>query len=162
MVRNLGELGINLQKIVKRLLANQDLLKLLYYTDKDPLSGTDLTEKQIKDEIFHKLVKIIPRVGPKETAASIISLRVVRGSTISENAEFRHLSLGIEVFVPLTQWVIKSDNLRPFLIMGEIQKSLCGKNINGLGKISGGDFSLNFLTDEISCYEMTFDITDYE
>ena len=162
MVRNLGELGINLQKIVKRLLANQDLLKLLYYTDKDPLSGTDLTEKQIKDEIFHKLVKIIPRVGPKETATSIISLRVVRGSTISENAEFRHLSLGIEVFVPLTQWVIKSDNLRPFLIMGEIQKSLCGKNINGLGKISGGDFSLNFLTDEISCYEMIFDITDYE
>ena len=36
MVRNLKELGPNLQKIVNRLQANQDLLKLLYYNDKDP------------------------------------------------------------------------------------------------------------------------------
>ena len=46
--------------------------------------------------------------------------------------------------------------------MGEIQKSLCGKKINGLGKISGGDFSINFLTEEISCYEMSFDIMEYD
>jgi hypothetical protein len=43
--------------------------------------------------------------------------------------------------------------LRPFSILGEIQKSLEGKTINGLGKIEGGDFSLDFLTDEISAYE---------
>jgi hypothetical protein len=30
-VRNCAELGENLQKIVKRLLANDDLVKLLYY-----------------------------------------------------------------------------------------------------------------------------------
>jgi hypothetical protein len=36
--------------------------------------------------------------------------------------------------------------------MGEIQKSLNGKTINGLGKIKGGDFFLNFLTEEISAY----------
>jgi hypothetical protein len=34
-VRNCGELGINLQKICSRLLANDDLLKLLYYTETD-------------------------------------------------------------------------------------------------------------------------------
>ena len=34
--RNLDELGVNLQKIVTRLQSNQNLLKLLYYTDKDP------------------------------------------------------------------------------------------------------------------------------
>jgi hypothetical protein len=38
-IRNYGELGIILQKIMNRLLANQELLKLLYYTDKDPLNG---------------------------------------------------------------------------------------------------------------------------
>jgi hypothetical protein len=37
-VRNCRDLGENAQKIMKRLLANQKLLKLLYYTDKDPLS----------------------------------------------------------------------------------------------------------------------------
>ena len=41
--RNLSDLGLNLQKIVSRLQANQNLLKLLYYTGKDPLSEADLT-----------------------------------------------------------------------------------------------------------------------
>lgn len=162
MVRNLGELGINLQKIMNRLQENQQLLKLLYYTDKDPFSHEDLTPEQIKSEVFEKLIKIVPRVGPKETAKSIIALRVVRGRTNAENDEFQNITLAIEVFVPLTQWFIKDTNLRPFCIMGEILKSLNHKRINGLGEISGGDFSINFLTEEISCYEMSFNIIDYE
>ena len=72
------------------------------------------------------------------------------------------ISLVVEIFVPLTQWIIKSDNLRPFLILGEIQKSLEGKRINGLGKLSGGNFDLNFITDEIASYEMVFNITAYD
>lgn len=162
MVRNLQELGPNLQKIVTRLESNQTLLKLLYYSDKDPLSHPDLTQKQIQEEVFEKLIKVVPRVGPKETAQSLISLRVINGSTNRGNSEFRDISLGIEVFVPLTQWMIKDTNLRPFSIMGEIQKTLNGKVINGMGKIQGGDFSLNFLTEEISCYEMSFDFVEYE
>ena len=162
MVRNLAELGISLQKIVTRLQNNQNLLKLLYYTDKDPYAGQDLTSKQIQEEIFEKLVKIVPRVGPKETAKSIVSIRIVRGPTNTKNNEFRNIFLGIEVFVPLTQWLIKDTNLRPFCIMGEIQNSLNGKVINGIGKLEGGDFSLNFLTEEMSCYEMTFKFVEYD
>lgn len=162
MIRNLEELGPNLQRIVKHLMSNQSLLKLLYYTDKDPLSGNNLTQEQIQNEVYEKLIKIIPRVGPKETAKSLISLRVVRGNLNRSNDEFRDIQINIEVFVPLTQWIIKDSNLRPFAIMGEIQKSLCGKKINGLGQISGGDFSINFLTEEISCYEMSFDIMEYD
>lgn len=156
--RNLGELGINLQKIVKRLQSNQNLLKLLYYSDKDPLSQQDLTPDEIKSNIFEQQLKVIPRVGPVETAKSIISLRVVRGVINKVNNEFVNIGIGIEVFVPLTQWIIKDSNLRPFAIMGEIQKSLNGKTINGLGKLVGGDFQLNFLTEEFSCYEMEFEL----
>ena len=46
--------------------------------------------------------------------------------------------------------------------MGEILKTLKGKTIDGLGKISGGDFALNFLTEEMSCYEMSFSIITYD
>lgn len=162
MVRDLGELGINLQKIMRRLLSNQDLLKLLYYTDKDPIAGDDIEEEIVENEIFEKLIKIVPYVGSTETAKSVISMRVTRGRVNSENSEIRDISLGIEVFVPLTQWFIKDSNLRPFKIMGEIQKSLNGKIINGLGRITGGDFDLNFLTTEMSCYEMSFGIEQFD
>ena len=161
-VRNCVEIGENLQKIVKRLMANDNLVNLLYYTDKDPLNQPHLTEQEKKDKIFEKLIKIVPRVGPKETANSIVAIRVVGGSKLNSNTEFRNIKIAIEVFVPLTQWIIKDTNLRPFVILGEIENSLEGKTVNGLGRIDGGDFDLNFLTEEISAYEQTFWITTYE
>lgn len=161
-VRNCIELGENAQKIIKRLMSNQNLLKLLYYTDKDPLSQPDLTEKQIKEEVYEKLIKIIPRVGPKETAHSIVTVRFIRGRRNPNNNEFENISVAVESFVPLTQWVIKDINLRPFAILGEIQKTLNGKTINGLGKMIGGDFDLNFLTEEISAYEQSFALVTYD
>ena len=161
-VRNCTDIGVNAQYIVKRLLANQNLLKLLYYTDKDPLSHEDLTQEQIQNEIFEKLVKIVPRVGPKETAHSLIAIRIARARGLASNSEFKNVNISVEVFVPMTQWIIKDTNLRPFAIMGEVQKSLNGKKIEGLGKLTGGDFSLNFLTEEISAYEQTFVLTSYD
>ena len=161
-VRNCADIGENAQKIMRRLLANQNLLKYLYYTDKDPLNNPDLTEEQIQNEVFEKLVKIVPRVGPKETAHSLIAIRFTRGRKNMANNEFKDVSINIEVFVPLTQWIIKDVQLRPFAILGEIQKSLDGKTINGLGRLQGGDFDLNFLTEEISDYEQYFSLISYD
>lgn len=161
-VRKLQEMGENLQTIVKRLTANQNLLKLLYYTDKDPFNNQDLDEETIKTKVFNKLIKIVPKLDPKETATSIISFRVVRGRKTSTNGEFDNITINFEVFVPLTQWIIKDVSLRPFLIMSEIEKSLDGKTINGLGKMECMGFDINFLTTEISCYEMTFNIVTYD
>jgi hypothetical protein len=160
-VRNCAEIGDNLHKIITRLLANDDLVKLLYYTDKDPLNQKTLSADEKKKEIFEKLIKIVPRIGPKETAHSLVAVRVARGSKNKDNNEFRNISIVVDVFVPLTQWFLKDENLRPFKILGEIEKSLNGKTINGLGKMSGGDFDLNFLTEEVCCYTQNYEIITY-
>lgn len=159
-VRNLAELGENLQKIIKRLMSNKDLVKLLYYTDKDPLSNPDLTEEQLQNEVFEKLIKITPRVGPKEDAHSVIIVRVIKGHR-NFNKEFRDVEIGVEIFVPMSQLIIKDTNLRPFKIMGEVQKSLDDKTINGLGKMTGGNFEVNYFTDEVTCYHQDYIITSY-
>ena len=161
-VRNCREIGENLQKIIRRLMANDNLINLLYYTNKDPLSQPPLTEEQKEKVIFNKLIKIIPRIGPKEDSKSMIAIRAVKSSTLDANTEFKDVIIQIETFVPITQWFIKDTNLRPFAIMGEIENSLKGKTVNGLGKMMGGDFEINFLTDEITTYEQTFWLTSYE
>lgn len=161
-IKYLNELGFNLQKIIKRLMANQTLVKYLYYTDKDPLNNPDLTEDEIRHKVYQKLIKIVPKLDNEERANSVIALQVVSGNKNPENQEFKDLIIKVEVFVPLSQWTLKSDNLRPFLILGEIQKSLEGKKIDGLGKIEGGDFQSNFNTEEISAFEMFFSITTYD
>lgn len=160
-VRNCAEIGVNLHKIINRLLANDDLVNLLYYTDKDPLSQPILSDEQKKKEVFEKLIKIVPRIGPKETAHSLVAIRVAGGKKDLQNNEFRNISIIFDVFIPLTQWFLKDDNLRPFKILGEIEKSLNDKTINGLGKMSGGDFDLNFLTEELCCYTQKYEIITY-
>ena len=161
-VRNCAEIGENLQKIVTRLMANDKLVNLLYYTDKDPLNQPHLTDEEKKAKIFEKLIKIVPTVEPRDDEKSVIAIRVTGGSKIGANTEFRNIKISIEVFVPMTTWIFKDTNLRPFAILGEIQNSLQGKRVNGLGEIQGGDFDLSFLTKEMGCYEQFFWITGYE
>lgn len=163
MVRNCADLGELLRKMMTRLLANQNLMKLLYYTDKDPFSQPDLTKEQIQKEIFDKLIRITPRISPNDlkNANSAVALRITSGIETG-NQEFRNINFSIDSVVPLEQWIMKNDNLRPFLIMGEIENSLKGKTINGLGKIQGGDFTLSFLTEEVSGYQQDFSLTTYD
>ena len=160
-VRNCQELGINLQKICTRLMSNDELLKLLYYEDQDPLNKPTLSEEQ-KKTIFGNLITVIPKTNSRNDSCSAIALYIPKASQLSGNKEFKHVIVAIDVWVPLTQWIIKDNNLRPFAIMGEIQNSLNNKTVNGLGKISGGDFDLVALTEEMSIYKQTYIITEYD
>ena len=162
-VRYLQEMGPNLINIMKRLLANQNLLRLLSYTDKDPLNKNkeDIKPENAYLQGDNGVVRIIPVIGSKEDAKSIITLRVLKGVPSTNNSEFLDIYFSIEVFVPNEQWIIKGDNLRPYSIMGEIQKSLENKRINGLGTISGSGFTVNFFTEEISAFIMNYRITQY-
>lgn len=161
-MRNCEELGLNLQKIVSRLLANEDLVKLLYYNDKDPLNQPTLTQEEKQKYIYQNLIKIVPRQIAQEQSKSSIVIYPMRGMRLSGNSEFDKVSIIIDVYTPLIDWIIKDSNLRPFAIIGKINASLNGKTINGLGKIQIPDFHLTRLTDEISCYTMTVEFTEYD
>ena len=105
---------------------------------------------------------MVPILDPTETARSVISVVTRNGVMNEENTEFRDVMIRVEVYVPNTQWFVKSDNLRPFIIMGEVQKSLEGKSINGMGRIVGGDFALNFIADDVICYVQDFYLITYD
>ena len=160
-VRNCGELGINLQKIISRLTQNDNLVKLLYYEHSDPLGADVLDATTKQKEVYNKLIRFIPRVTEDESNKSVVVIYVSKGFKMKGNAEFVEINFTVDVFTPLESWIIKDSNLRPFAILGEIQSSLEGKTINGLGKISGGSFELINLTDKVSVYSQVFSITEY-
>lgn len=161
-VRNCEDLGENMQKIVRHLMKNDELIKLLYYTEKNPYDMPNLTDEQKKQLIFNKLIKYVPRVPSKTTAQSEVVVYIVRGTSLKQNREFKDVRINIEVFVPITQWAIQDTNLRPFAILGQIQKSLDGLTINGLGRLDGGDFELQYITDEMSNYVQYWSLNSYD
>lgn len=160
-VRNCGELGSSLQKIVTRLMANDNLVNLLYFEDKDPLNHLPLTAEEKRTEIYEELIKIVPKIDERKDSKCVIAVYITRGAKLGSNKEFANITFAIDIVVPMTQWIIKDTNLRPFAILGQIQESLEGKVINGLGKLEGGDFELALLTEENSVYRQVYTLTEY-
>ena len=151
-VKNCEEFGAILQAIAQRLNNNDDLCKLLTNVNDTPL---DLPRAE---GTFGKNIRVIPKVTGKEEE-SIIVLVFKRANHNTKNDDFSDLQLLVYVYTPLTQWNIKINdkpNLRPFSIISEIQKTLYKKTINGIGVITGGDFNLDALTSEMSCYCVEF------
>lgn len=156
-IRNCKELGKNLQEMMKRLIANQNLCKLIYYTDKDPLNQPDIDGSLL----INNGITVIPKYNPVEEANAQIILTLQNANKIDSNTEFRYINFIFYVYVPITQWAIKNENLRPFLILQEIENSLNGKNINGLGTLKSGDIDLNSVTQQMTCYTLNFYLTDF-
>lgn len=154
-VRNLRELSKILKKVTERLLANQTLCKLVYYNDQDPISKADFVNTSI---LLGKEIRFIPKVGPQENTKSKVVLVWSEGEKNPTNSDIVDLSLKVYVYTPFSEWIILGDELRIFYIMAEIEETLDGKEVNGLGRLKSSGFYLDIITDELAAYRMEFTI----
>lgn len=152
------EIGENLIKVCKKLLRNQNLCKLLVYTDLEPLSHPDLSQTI---ELMNRNIAVVP--GTVATDESTESQLVVLFSSggVTENPDNESLHLMIYVYVPYVNWLIAGNQLRPFAIMAEVRKSLQNRRINGLGEIRYDGFCINSLTDQMGSYTLEFYINAF-
>lgn len=157
-IRNSSELGANLVKMSNLLLQNSRLCRLLKFTDEDPLSNEIHPKEPEKKRILHKNIKVVPLVNEEENDTESTIVLVFNEGNISDNREFKNLFFDVMIYVPLSEWTLNDINLRPFLIMSEIEKSLKNKRIESLGTIDYLGFNLHLITDIMSCYKMRFSI----
>ena len=156
------EIGVNLIKIAKKLLDNQDLCKLLVNTDLDPLNPNTHPNNIDGISLLHKNIRVVPLVTAEDqTTESKIVLLFDEGEVNRSNSDNENLSLLINIYCPFKEWSITGDTLRPFAIMSEIRKSLQGKRINGLGEIQYNGFTSALMTNQMGSYEMSFTINAF-
>jgi hypothetical protein len=168
-VRNSSELGINLVKIATKLTSNQRLLRLLEYTSNSPFAqvikkgAEDISQPDISaSKALHERIRVVPLVNEKEDSTKSTLVLIYGAGKVQDNAEFKALSFDVLVYVPLSEWRLNDINLRPFLIMSEIEKELKGKRIESLGPIIYQGFDLELVTDIMSCYRMEFTIDVFD
>lgn len=159
-IRNSAELGTNLVKIAQKLTSNQRLLRYLHYTDKNPLTNGKADVQP--SEAMQRNIRVVPLVNEKEDNTESTIVLVYGAGTVQENMEFKNLSLDVLVYVPLAEWTLNDINLRPFLIMSEVEKELKGKRVESLGTITYSGFDLQLVTDVMSCYKMEFHIDVFD
>lgn len=157
-IRNSQELGVNLLKIAQKLCENQRLCRLLKYTNDNPFEVDDKHPNLKVFDVLHKNIKVVPLVNENEDNTESTVVIIYDSGEVQNNTEFKRMSLDILVYVPLSEWTLNDVNLRPFLIMSEIEKEIKGKRVESLGEIRYNGFSMNLVTDIMSCYRMEFEI----
>ena len=113
-------LNNDIARIAKVLDADQDIRKLLYYIEKDPLSQKDVEISLIDKTIWR--APLIPLHNETDKDASYISINLLV-QDIGENINVGETTLAIDVWTPPEQWII-DDGLRPLIICDYIDKAM--------------------------------------
>ena len=134
---NFAQIEQELEMIIERFAENQNLLKLLYYNDKDALEKEDITDEKILNEILRQNIKIIPEVKIPERQNSFIIITFDGYEKNYSNPEFIDNTIYIDILCPLDEDILRMNKymLRPQLIMSEIQKEIAESRLTGIGKV---------------------------
>ena len=86
----------DLSLIIKKILGNQRLLKLLYYTQKDCLDAKDLTSEQIFSMI-DKQIRIVPKLDISPDCPIYLIITMDNYKPNETNPEFRDCNIIIDI-----------------------------------------------------------------
>ena len=143
-------LSINkdMRLLVDKILSNERLKKLLFYTTKDALEKPQLSEEE-SISLFGKQIKLVPKLYVDNSVLTyiIISFDNFLPST---NPEFRDNLIEFDIICHFDQWQLKDYNLRPYRIAAEIDSMLDKRKLTGIGKIEFLGAKQIVLTDEFA------------
>lgn len=126
-------LSINkdMRLLVDKILSNDRLCKLLYYTSRDALDKEKLTDDQ-KLTLFGKNLKIIPKLYVDKTVLNYIFIKFDNFFE-SSNPEFRNNTIEFDIVCHFDQWQMQDFNLRPYRIAAELDSMLDNQKLTGIG-----------------------------
>lgn len=160
-IRNFKAVGDNLFIIAQRILDDDDICKLLYYTDKDPLSHNNMTEDE-KMELLHKNILLVPKVPENDDIKGSYILVLYDGFNQNlANSEFKDADLLFIIVCPPENWVINDKSLRPFLLMSRIDELFGNKKIANIGKLQFVKADRFVLNSQLTGYGLTYSTYEF-
>lgn len=121
--------------IVNRLLTNDKLKKLLFYTTDDCLERPNLSKPETLS-LINKQIQIVPRSYlPENDAYPIVNIQFDNFFNNATNPEFRDNIIIIDILCHYDQWNLGNFQMRPYKIAGEIDSVLNDTKLTGIGKL---------------------------
>ena len=128
-------MGEDIFNIINKVTKDQTLLKLIKYTDDDPLKHPDLTQEEI-DEMLHKNILITPKIPDDDTDLNNYLIILLDNYTVDPvNIDFKVVEIRFDVICPMNRWIINERTLRPYLIMNRLDKNFNEQKLSGIGNL---------------------------
>ena len=133
--------------IVDRMMKNDRLKKMLYYTTRDCLDRPRVTDDQAL-EMFGKNIKIIPKLYVDGSVLNYIIISFDNFMRNATNPEFRDNVIEFDIICHFDQWHMKDFALRPYKIAAELDTMFDEQRLTGIGKLEFIGANQIILTDE--------------
>lgn len=133
--------------IVDRMMKNDRLKKMLYYTTRDCLNKPKLTDDQTS-ELFGKNIKIVPKLYVDGSVLNYIIISFDNFTRNGDNPEFRDNIIEFDIICHFDQWHMKDFALRPYKIAAELDTMFDEQRLTGIGKLEFLGANQMILTDE--------------
>ena len=126
-------LDSDIMTIIMTMMSNQNLCKLIYYDTSTPLLEANIenTTSLLFDRLYP--IPITPLVT--DDAKSFITVVLDDFQLGKTNIKFKTSKILINVISHISLWPIAEGKLRPYGIMGEIDKLFNEQRIVGIGKL---------------------------
>ena len=118
--------------ITSKMLEDNRLTKLLYYTTKDALKHPVLTDEQ-KVELLQKNIKIVPKLYVDGSVLAYVIISFDNFVTNGENPQFRDNIVTFDIICHFDQWQLEDFQLRPYRIAAEIDTLFNNEHLTGIG-----------------------------
>lgn len=158
--RKFTVMGDNIFQIVLKLAKDQDLCRLLYYTDRTPLSKEKEDVKGM--ELLHKNILMVPNMPDDSLLKDNFVVVIFENFDVdNDNNDFKTSTIRFDVLCPFDEWLIEESSLRPYLIMTEIDKLFNGLPLKGIGNLKFDRAEMLVVSPQVGGYTMWYSVHEF-
>lgn len=145
--------------IIDMMLKNNRLKKLLYYTTKDCLNKSNLTQEQDKQLISERYIRMIPKVYIDKDVLNYIIISFDNFTPNMKNPYYRDNVISFDIICHMDQWELGDFQLRPYKIAAEIDTLFNNRHLSGIGTLEFLGASQIVLNDEFAGITLMYSAT---
>lgn len=121
--------------IMRRIISNQTILKLLAYPGRDWDKRPALSNAEIQEMFTTQQISAVPKV--KIDRKEKTYLRLTYGTAVrnATNPEYRDNTFGLDIICHFDNWDLGDFELRPYRLAGEIDSMLDKTKLTGIGQL---------------------------
>ena len=152
-------MGENLFRIMTKIAHNQTVSRLLKYQNTSPLDET--LEDVNGIDLLNNQILVVPKYPESGKESSFILIIFDNYSINPVNPDFKLTSIRFDIVCPYSEWVIDAGNLRPYLLMQEIDQMFNQSKLSGIGNLQFATSEPLTLSPHMGGYSMFYQINEF-
>lgn len=145
----------DLELIVDRIMKNERLKKLIYYSVPDALNQPNVPQDEAM-KMLGSQIKLVPKIYVDKPEFCYVVISCTGFVENFRNPEFRDNTIIFTILCHFDQWNLNNFKLRPYAIAAELDSMFNNKKLTGIGELQFLRANMLNENDEFGGFEIAY------